>query len=86
MGRRLECENKDLTFLTPGLFPRIQVLFTNAFQDGEAKLKLGKYFIHIFMPLTKEMLTMEIMVVFCKGKVDNVIDVLIRAWFPTLKR
>ena len=23
MGRRLECENKDLTFLTLGLFPRI---------------------------------------------------------------
>lgn len=29
IGRRLECENKDLTFLTPGFFPRLQVVLHN---------------------------------------------------------
>ena len=43
MGRRLECKNKNLTFLTPGLFPRIQALFSNAFQskDDNASITLG---------------------------------------------
>ncbi|KAG6556835.1 hypothetical protein Mapa_001782 [Marchantia paleacea] len=29
VGRRLECENKILTFLTPGFFPRLQVYLRN---------------------------------------------------------
>ena len=39
MGRSLECEDKDLTFPTPGVFPRIQVLFNNAFQSEMITLK-----------------------------------------------
>ena len=75
MGRRLECENKDLTFLTPGLFPRIQALFSNAFQskDDNAVITLGKDFISISFPKS------EIIVMFCQAKSNHVIDVLIRA-------
>ena len=75
MGRRLECENKNLTFLTPGLFPRIQVEFHNVFKEEKefVKINLGKDFISIFLQ------NMDIVVVFCKAKSDHVIDVLVRA-------
>ena len=75
MGRRLECKDKNLTFLTPGLFPRIQVLFNNAFQSEEDKpdIMLCKDFISICFP------NKEIIVVFCQSKSYHVIDVLVRA-------
>ena len=74
MGRRLECANKNLTFLTPGLFPRIQVLFNNAFKyHNNADVKLGKDFISICLP------NKEIIIVFCQAKSEHVIDVLVRA-------
>ena len=71
-GRRLECENKDLTFLTPGIFPRIQILFNNAFQSN-ANIMLGKDSISIRFP------NKEIIVVLCQAKSNYVIDVLVRA-------
>ena len=80
MGRRLQCEEQKLTFLTPGLFPRIQVLFKNVFQsfgDNNSEITLGKDFIYICFP------DKEIIIVFCKAKSDHVIDVLIRADHPT---
>ena len=75
MGRRLECKDKNLTFLTPGLFPRIQVLFNNAFQseDDKAKVTLGKDFISIRFPKS------EIIIVLCQAQSNYVIDVLVRA-------
>ena len=77
MGRRLECEDKDLTFLTPRLFPRVQVLFNKAFQSLQKEYKphvmLGKDFISICFP------NKEIIVVFCQAKSEHVIDVLVRA-------
>mgnify|MGYP006872732215 CR=1 FL=1 len=76
MGRRLECENKNLTFLTPGLFPRIQVEFNNVFKgEDHVKINLGKDFIFI------DIQNMDIIVVFYKAKSDNVIDVLVRATY-----
>ena len=77
MGRRLECEDKNHTFLTPGLFPRVQVLFNKAFQSLQKEYKpdvmLGKDFISICFP------NKEIIVVFCQAKSEHVIDVLVRA-------
>ena len=75
MGTRLDCENKDLSFLTPGLFPRIQASFSNAFQskDDNVVITLGKDFISISVPKS------EIIVMFCQAKSNHVIDVLIRA-------
>jgi hypothetical protein len=74
MGRRLVCENKALNFLTPGLFPRIQVLFSGAFEAaGGADVKLGKDFVSIFV-----LKVVEIIVVFCQANADHVIDVLVR--------
>ena len=75
MGRRLGCENNDCTFLTPGLFPRIQVLFNNAFQseDDKAEVTLGKDFISIRFPKS------EIIIVLCQAQSNYVIDVLVRA-------
>jgi hypothetical protein len=68
-----------LNFLTPGpgLFPRIQVLFSKAFGkvEGGVEVKLGKDFISINVMLE----IVEIIVVFCQAKADNVIDVLARA-------
>ncbi|KAL2636434.1 hypothetical protein R1flu_007913 [Riccia fluitans] len=34
IGRRLECEDKILTFLTPGFFPRLQVYLLNYLQSN----------------------------------------------------
>ena len=75
MGRRLECENKNLTFLTPGLFPRIQILLNNAFisENNNVDITLGHDFIAI------RVLKSEIIVMFCKAKSNHVIDVLVRA-------
>ena len=75
MGRRLECENEDLTFLTPGLFPRIQMLLNNAFksEDDNADITLGNDFISIRFPKS------EIIVMFCQAKSNYAIDVLVRA-------
>ena len=75
MGRRLECENKNLTFLTPGLFPRIQMLLNNAFksEDDNADITLGNDFISIRFPKS------EIIVMFCQAKSNYAIDVLVRA-------
>ena len=80
MGRRLQCEDQNLTFLTPRLFPRLQVLFNNAFQsvqEDNVDIKLGKDFIHICFP------DKEIIIVFCKAKLEHVIDVLVRVEPPT---
>mgnify|MGYP002776083528 CR=1 FL=1 len=80
MGRRLECEDKDHTFLTPGLFPRVQVIFNKAFQSLEGEYKanvmLGKDFISICFP------NKEIIVVFCQANAEHVIGVLVRANNP----
>ena len=80
MGRRLECEDKNQTFLTLGLYPRVQVLFNKAFQplkeEYKANVMLGKDFISICFP------NKEIIVVFCQAKSEYVIDVLVRANNP----
>ena len=75
MGRRLECENRIRTFLTPGLFPRIQVIFKNVFQseDDKAEVTLAKDFISIHFPHS------EIIIILCQAKSSYVIDVLVRA-------
>ncbi|CAM6102986.1 unnamed protein product [Calypogeia fissa] len=34
LGRRLECQNKAITFLTPGFFPRLQVHLRNYYHEN----------------------------------------------------
>ncbi|MCO5587224.1 hypothetical protein L7F22_041171 [Adiantum nelumboides] len=81
VGRRLECDKKDLTFLTPGLFPTMQVAFNKAFGEtkddmklGKADVKMGKGFMSICL-----LQESEIIVQWGLAKGENVIDVMIRA-------
>jgi hypothetical protein len=75
MGRRLACKSNELNILTPGLFPRIQVLFSSAFEKiNGVEVKHWKNFISILV-----LKSVEIIVVLCKAKGEDVIDVLARA-------
>lgn len=73
VGRRLECRRKDLTFLTPGLFPMIQVVMYEEFSKIGADVELDKNLISIYYQ------HVEIMVEFCKAMGEHAIDVMVRS-------
>lgn len=72
-GRRLQCQDKVVTFLTPGIFHVIQVTFEKAFAKLGADIELHRYLISIYYQY------MEIIVEFCKANGENVMDILVRS-------
>ncbi|KAI5058128.1 hypothetical protein GOP47_0026298 [Adiantum capillus-veneris] len=73
VGRRLKCAKEDLTFLTPGLFPMIQVVFSRAFAEAQTDVKLHRDFLSIYIR------DIEVLINFGLARGGHVIDVLMRA-------